>query len=163
MFTTIATLEYLIDTHVNDFCKLSFVGIDDDIVLGMSDSWERVKNERKRDNDLKIEQSIDRILELKEHIADISSEYSRSKKWYRPNNFAERQMLEQIDRKTSEIQGLETVIEKLAKRNEFSAKSLKNKAHELLLKNGFILISRSEGQNTTEIWHKFSGGNQWKY
>ena len=52
MFTTIATLEYLLDTE-NEFCSLAFIGMDDNMVFGMTDSWNRVKNERKRDSETK--------------------------------------------------------------------------------------------------------------
>ena len=155
MFTTIATLEYLLDTE-NEFCSLAFIGMDDDMVFGMTDSWNRVKNERKRDGEAKIETYKNRIAELRIEIADLTAAYSASKKWYRPNTLAERQMVIDMKDKNIEIETLEAEIVKISKRTEFSTKTLKNKAHELLLKNGFVLISKSETNNVVEVWHKFS-------
>lgn len=155
MFTTIATLEYLLDTE-NEFCSLAFIGMDDDMVFGMTDSWNRVKNERKRDGEAKIETYKNRIAELRIEIADLTAAYSASKKWYRPKTLAERQMVIDMKDKNIEIETLEAEIVKISKRTEFSTKTLKNKAHELLLKNGFVLISKSETNNVVEVWHKFS-------
>ncbi len=156
MFTTIGTLEYLIDTQKDDFCSMSFIGMDDDMVFGMNESWERVKNERKRDNAAKIETYKNRISVLRDNIADLTAAYSASKKWYRPKTLAERQIVLEMQEKNLEISALESEIDKLSKRVDFSAKTLKNKAHELLLKNGFVLISKSDTNNTVEVWHKFS-------
>lgn len=155
MFTTIATLEYLLDTE-NEFCSLAFIGMDDDMVFGMTDSWNRVKNERKRDGEAKIETYKNRIAELRIEIADLTAAYSASKKWYRPKTLAERQIVIDMKDKNIEIETLEAEIVKISKRTEFSTKTLKNKAHELLLKNGFVLISKSETNNVVEVWHKFS-------
>ena len=155
MFTTIATLEYLLDTE-NEFCSLAFIGMDDNMVFGMTDSWNRVKNERKRDSETKIETYKNRIAELRIEIADLTADYSASKKWYRPKTLAERQMVIDMKDKNIEIETLEAEIVKISKRTDFSTKTLKNKAHELLLKNGFVLISKSETNNVVEVWHKFS-------
>lgn len=155
MFTTIATLEYLLDTE-NEFCSLAFIGMDDNMVFGMTDSWNRVKNERKRDSEAKIETYKNRIAELRIEIADLTADYSASKKWYRPKTLAERQMVIDMKDKNIEIETLEAEIVKISKRTDFSTKTLKNKAHELLLKNGFVLISKSETNNVVEVWHKFS-------
>ena len=89
-------------------------------------------------------------------IADLTADYSASKKWYRPKTLAERQMVIDMKDKNIEIETLEAEIVKISKRTDFSTKTLKNKAHELLLKNGFVLISKSETNNVVEVWHKFS-------
>ena len=156
MFTTIGTLEYLIDTQKDDFCSMSFIGMDDDMVFGMNEAWERVKNERKRDNEAKIETYKNRILELRDEISDLTTKYYSSKKWYRPKTLEERQIILEMQEKKVEIDTLEGQISKISQRTDFSVKTLKNKAHELLLKNGFVLISKSETNSTVEVWHKFS-------
>jgi hypothetical protein len=68
----------------------------------------------------------------------------------------ERQIVFEMQEKKVEIDTLEGQINKISQRTDFSVKTLKNKAHELLLKNGFVLISKSETNSTVEVWHKFS-------
>ena len=156
MFTTIATLEYLSNGCSNDFCTLSVMGMDDDMVAHMTESWERAKSERKRDSDEKIRTNKTRIESLEKEIIALAYDYSKSRKWYRFRTIAEKQMLLDIEKKRIEVANLELDIQRVSKRTDYSAKVLKNKAHELLLKNGFVLISKSSTNHTVEVWHKFS-------
>ena len=153
MFTIIATLEYKIDN--NGFCKLDFIGLDEDFVNEMSSSWVRIQEERSRDSIKKIAEYEKEIEKLTTEVQKLCIEYKKSKKWYKKLTKKEYQILCQIEKCEDKIKSLVNSIEYFQNKKEYIIPTLKNKAHELLLKNNFVTISKTISDNANvEIWHK---------
>jgi hypothetical protein len=162
MFTTIATLKYR--NHVpygwvaTEFCHLDFMGIKDDLVKSMNDQWHNAEFEKHNMAKEKIVTLNANKELLSAQVSELESKYKQSKKWYRLANKYEKSLLNEIEQKRCSICDIETAIEQLESDKFFSASELHKKASELLVKNNFILISKSSAGNEcithTEIWHR---------
>ena len=162
MLTTIATLKYR--DHIpsgwvaTEFCHLDFMGVKDDIVESMNDKWHSAEFEKYRAAEEKIVALNANKEVLDAQIVELESKYKQSKKWYRLANKYERELLDDIAQKKCSVCDINTAIEQLNSDKFFSAGELHRKASELLIKNNFILISKSSAGDEcvthTEIWHR---------
>ena len=164
MYTTIATLKYR--DHVPhgwiaaEFCSLEVMGVRDSIVNSVDSEWNTVRFEKYD----KIKEQIT-VLEaqkvlLNAEAADLDAKYKSSKKWYRFANTTEKAWKNSAEMKRYEINQIDSQIQALDNDKFFTASELKRKAHDLLVRHGFVLINTSSSGDEcvthTEVWHKTS-------
>ena len=164
MFTIIATIKYR--DHVpygwlaNEFCELEIMGVKDSIVQAVNKEWDKVRFEKYD----KVKEQIatleaQKVL-LNAEAADLDAKYKSSKKWYRFANATEKAWKNSAEMKRSTIYQIDSQIQTLDDDKFFTASELKRKAHDLLVKYGFVLINTSSAGDEcvthTEVWHKTS-------
>lgn len=162
MFTIIATIKYR--NHVpygwiaNEFCELEIMGVKDSIVQAVNKEWDKVRFEKYD----KVKEQIaaleaQKVL-LNAEADDLDAKYKSSKKWYRFANATEKAWKNSAAMKRSEIDQIDSKIQALDDDKFFTASELKRKAHDLLVRHGFVLINTSSAGDEcvthTEIWHK---------
>lgn len=162
MYTTIATLKYRdYVPHgwiAAEFCNLEVMGVRDSIVKSVDNEWNDVKFEKYD----KIKEEIaaleaQKVL-LNAEADDLDAKYKSSKKWYRFANATEKAWKNSAAMKRSEIDQIDSKIQALDDDKFFTASELKRRAHDLLVRHGFVLINTSSSGNEcvthTEVWHK---------
>ncbi len=164
MYTTIATIKYRdYVPHgwvATEFCDLEVMGVRDSIVKSVDNEWHAVKFEKYD----KIKEQIatleaQKVL-LNAEAAELDAKYKSSKKWYRFANATEKSWKNSAAMKRSEIYKIDSQIQALDNDKFFTASELKRKAHDLLVRHGFVLINTSSAGDEcvthTEVWHKTS-------
>ena len=164
MFTIIATIKYR--DHVpygwiaNEFCELEIMGVKDSIVQSVNKEWDKVRFEKYDKVKEQIATLESQRTVLEQEIIKLDNQYKASKKWYRFANSNEKLWKSQAAAARNEIENINASIQELDDDKFFSASELKRKAHDLLVKYGFVLINTSSAGDEcvthTEVWHKTS-------
>jgi hypothetical protein len=162
--TTIATLEYRDSVpdgvNLNNKFNLQFLGIDDSLVSCFEKEWHDISNDRLKsanENIIKLEEGKKLI---QDELCTLENQYKTSKKWFRRDNEETKNLSAKIEKHKDEIHVINLAIEKINAAKYYTPAELKAKASQFLIKNGFVIISKSSAGGEypihTEIWHRGS-------
>lgn len=138
------------------YCDIEFIGEDS---YSLSNIWRNIKNGKRDSMDELIKASENKISEMHLDIDKTNAEYKSLKRWYRPWKTKEQKvMVAKVKSLLNSIDRENRLIEEYKENRFYSPYELVDKAHYMLNKNGFRLISHTrngeECVDDIEIWER---------